>query len=62
MLVMILNPHRKGLGLVIQCVSKEQALSIIGEYDQQILFLLLVCAYTFMNPTKVNEKSLSFTN
>jgi hypothetical protein len=32
------------------------------EYDQQILFLLLVCAYKFMNPTKVNEKCLSFTS
>jgi hypothetical protein len=32
MLCMMLNPHYKGLGLVIQFVGKERALQITSEY------------------------------
>jgi hypothetical protein len=62
MLVMMLGPHYKGLGLglVIQYVGKERVLQILGEYDRAILFLLLVCAYKFLNPTNVTERVLNF--
>jgi hypothetical protein len=34
MLAMMLNPHCKGLGLVILYVGKEMALQIIDDYDR----------------------------
>jgi hypothetical protein len=40
MLIMMLDPRFKGLGLVIQYVGKEKALHIVGEYDCQVLFPL----------------------
>jgi len=57
---MMLDPRYKGLGLVIQYVGKEKAFQIASEYDRAILFLLLVCAYKFLNPTNVNEKLNSY--
>jgi len=60
MLAMMLGPHYKGLGLVIQYVGKERVLQILGEYDRAILFSLLVCAYKFLNPTNVSGRVLNF--
>jgi hypothetical protein len=54
MLAMILDPRFKGLGLVIQYVGKERTLHIVGEYDRQVLFPLLICAYKYLNPSDVN--------
>ncbi len=33
MLALMLDPHFKGLRLVIQYVSKEKTLQIVGDYD-----------------------------
>jgi len=33
---MLLNPHYKGLGLVIQYVGKEKALQILDKYHQHV--------------------------
>ncbi len=52
---MMLDPHFKGLGLVIQCVGKEKADLIAGEYDRYVLFPLLIHAYKFLNPFATNE-------
>jgi len=46
MLALMLNPHYKGLGF-IQYVDKERAQRIVSEYDHQIMFPFLVCAYNF---------------
>jgi hypothetical protein len=45
---MMLNPCYKGLGLVIQFVSKEITLKIANECDHQILLPLLIFAYNFL--------------
>jgi hypothetical protein len=50
------------LGLVIQYVGKDKAIQVVDEYDRQVLFLLLVCAYKFLNSIKISEKALSFTS
>jgi hypothetical protein len=47
------------LGLAIQYVGQDKAFRVVDEYDRQILFLLLVCAYKFLNPTKISEKLLA---
>jgi hypothetical protein len=62
MLTMMLEPHYKGLGLVIQNGGKERALQIASEYDRAILFSLLFCAYKFLNPTNVNERVPNFAS
>jgi hypothetical protein len=62
MLTMMLDPHYKGLGLVIQNVGKERALKIANEYDRAILFPLFVCAYKFLNPTNVSERVHNFAS
>jgi hypothetical protein len=49
MLAMMLNPCFKGLGLVIQYVGKERTLHIVGEYDCQVLFPFIICAYKYLN-------------
>ncbi len=46
--------------MVIQNVGKERALQIASEYDKAILFLLLVCAYKFLNPINLSERVLNF--
>jgi hypothetical protein len=60
MFTMMLDPHYKGLGLVIQNVGKERALQIASEYDKAILFSLLFYAYKFLNPTNVSERVPNF--
>ncbi len=60
MLAMMLDPCYKGLD--IQYVGEERAFQIVGEYDRAILFMLLVCAYKFLNSTNVNEKVLNFAS
>ncbi len=42
MLAFMLDPRYKELRLVIDYVGKEWALRIVGEYDKQVLFPLLV--------------------
>jgi hypothetical protein len=51
MLCMMLDPCSKGLGLVIHFVSKEKTLQIIGAYDNEMLFPLLISTYDFLNPS-----------
>jgi len=46
------------LGLIIQYVGKDRAIWVVNEDDRQVLFLLFVCAYKFLNPTKISEKAL----
>jgi hypothetical protein len=60
MLAMMLDPHIKGLRLVIQYVGKERALHIASEYDHQILFPLLICAHKYLNPNDVSVRAPSF--
>ncbi len=55
MLSMMLNPHFKGLGLVIQYVGKEKVALIVGEYDRYVLFPLLVHVCKFLNPFATSE-------
>jgi len=62
MLTMMLDPRYKGLGLVIQNVGKGRAFQIASEYDRAILFLLLVCAYKFLNPINVSERVPNFAS
>jgi hypothetical protein len=38
MLSMMLDPHFKGLGLVIQYIGKEKVVLITREYDRFVLF------------------------
>jgi len=56
MLAMTLDPHYKGLGLVINYVGKERALGITGEYDTVVLFSLLISTYKVLNPNDVGDK------
>jgi hypothetical protein len=56
MLAMMLDPHYKGLGVVIQYVGKNRTFQIVGEYDKLVLFLLLVCAYKFFNLVDASER------
>lgn len=59
----MLDPRYKGLGLVIDYVGKEQALQTKGEYEKQVLFPLLVCAYMVLNPSDTCERTFgSFTS
>jgi hypothetical protein len=53
----MLNPCYKGLGLVIQFVSKEITLQIVDECDHQVLFLLFIFAYNFFNPNGVGVRT-----
>jgi hypothetical protein len=63
MLAFMLDPQYRGLGLVINYVGKKQALKIEGEYDKQVLFLLLVCAYMVLNLNDACERAPnSFTS
>jgi len=63
MLALMLDPQYKGLGLVIDYVGKEQALQTKGEYEKQVLFPLLVCAYMVLNPSDTCERTFgSFTS
>jgi hypothetical protein len=57
MLALMLDPHFKGLGLVIQYVCKEKVLEVANDYDIQVLFPLLVCAYKVLNPTNASERN-----
>jgi len=43
MLAMMLDPHYKGWGLIIQFVGKERTLKIACEYDYQVLLTLCLC-------------------
>ncbi len=54
MLAMMLDPHYKGLGFVIKYIGKEITLQIVDEYDHQVLFPFLVCAYYFLNLNDVS--------
>jgi hypothetical protein len=58
MLALMLNPRYKGLGLVINYNGKEWALRIVGKYDKEVLFLLLICAYNILNPSDTCERAL----
>jgi len=46
------------VGLVIQYVGKERTFEVVGDYDIQILFPLLVCAYKVLNPTNTSERNM----
>jgi hypothetical protein len=59
MLALMLNPHYKGLRF-IQHVDKEKAQQIASEYDHQVLFPFLVCAYNFFNPNDAGAQALNF--
>jgi hypothetical protein len=61
MLCMMLDPHYKGLGLVIQFVGKERTLQITSGYGCQVLLPLLIFAHNFFNPSDVGIKASSFT-
>jgi hypothetical protein len=54
----MLDPCFEGLGLVIQYVGKEKTLEIAGDYNIQVLFPLLVCAYKVLNPTNTSERNM----
>jgi hypothetical protein len=56
MLALMLDPHYKRLGVVIQYVSKNRVLQIVGEYDKLVLLPLLVCAYKFFNLVDASER------
>ncbi len=43
--------------MIIQYVGKDRAIWVVNEDDRQVLFLLFVCAYKFLNPTKISEKA-----
>jgi hypothetical protein len=58
MLALMLDPHFKRLGLVIQYVGKERTLEVVGDYDIQLLFPLLVCAYKVLNPINASERNM----
>ncbi len=59
MLALMLDPRYKGLRLVIDNISKEWAFRIVGKYDREVLFLLLVYAYKVLNPSDACEKTSS---
>jgi hypothetical protein len=56
-LALMLDPQYKGLGMIIQYVGKQRAFQITNEYDREVLFPLLFCAYKILNPTNANERS-----
>jgi hypothetical protein len=43
--------------MIIQYIGKQKALQITSEYDREVLFLLLLCAYEILNPINANERS-----
>jgi hypothetical protein len=43
MLAMMLDPHYKGLGVVIQYVGKNRAFQIVGEYDKLVFSPSYLC-------------------
>jgi hypothetical protein len=53
----MLDPHFKGLGLVIQYVGKERVFQVVSDHDIQVLFLLLVCAFKVLNLTNASESN-----
>ncbi len=57
MLVLMLDPHFEGLGLVIQYGGKERTFQVASDYDIQVLFPLLIYAYKVLNPTNASEKN-----
>ncbi len=61
MLCMMLDPHYKGLGLVIQFVGKEKTLQITSEYGCQVLLPLFIFAYNFLNPNDAGVGASNFT-
>jgi len=56
MLALMLDPHYKGLGLVIRYVGKQRVFHVIDKYDKEVLFLLFLCAYKILNLNNANEK------
>jgi hypothetical protein len=62
MLAMMLDPCFKGLGLVIQYVGKERTLHIVGEYDCQLLFSFIICAYKYLNTNDVSVQTSRFAS
>jgi hypothetical protein len=54
----MLDPRFKGLRLVIQYLDKERTVQVASDYDTQVLFLLLVCAYKVLNPTNASERNV----
>ncbi len=44
--------------MIIDYVGKEHALQIVGKYDKEVLFPLLVCAYKVLNPNDTCERTL----
>jgi hypothetical protein len=62
MLAMILNLRFKGLWLVIQYVGKERIVHIASEYDHQVSFRFLICAYEYLNPNDVSVGVPSFAS
>jgi len=57
MLALMLDPHFKGLRLVIQYVDKERTVQVASNYDIQVLFPLLICVYNVLNPTNASERN-----
>jgi hypothetical protein len=47
MLAMMLDPHYKGLGVVIQYVGKNRAFQIVGEYDKLVFSPFLFVHISF---------------
>ncbi len=59
-LVMMLHPHYKELGLLMQYIGKEKNFQITSDYNRQVLFPQLLCTYKFLNLVNLGEKTLSF--
>jgi len=57
MLALMLDFEYKGLGLVIDYVGKQKAFHIVGDYDREVLFTLLLYAYKILNLINANERS-----
>ncbi len=57
---MMLHPHYKELGLLMQYIGKEKILQITSDYNRQVLFPQLLCTYKFLNLANVSEKTASF--
>jgi hypothetical protein len=60
MLALMLDLHYKEWRLVIQYVGKEKTQQITSEYDHQTLFLFLVYAYNYLNPSDENTQAPNF--
>jgi hypothetical protein len=45
--------------MVILYVGKQRVFQIAKEYDGEVLFSFLLCAYKILNPTNANDRNTS---